>query len=291
MNPTPHGPPIDPLIQASKAPLHGDPEAVALIKLSMEHYGAVKSMRCHYRTEVNLHVLPGSMLPSGASMPRHLREFIYVAPNQFRIKAENGRHSAIAICDGTRYVEFGDQKGLGRHENQAPRGVWAATGVVMTNPMVGGSPMLAFFGGSAHYDSLVGRRPVGFHSRDIDYMGHPCHMVGFYSSATYGQVRILIGARTGLIHWCTYDLEPSRQRAQQSPKVQLANSMIHDVPPIVTELLHVLLPEQIQRASAQYGQVVSSIIDGAVGGLLTELHEVPDVNCAVLPQEFYIPHH
>lgn len=275
-------------IWTSKPPARQDQEAVDLLHVALDHYGAIRSLRATYRLEFPIHKLanaPGSSL----SLP-YERDLLFAAPNKFKLTAKNGKYHSNAVSDGVRFLEFGDYPKLQYVESSAPPGPWATNGLVCKNPMLGGSPMLMFLAGQrgAHNVFSNAGGPIGFFAKDIDHEGMNCHLIGFYSEAYYGHVRILMAAKTGLIRWCSYDLAPNQLNFQNSAAVQRIRSALFDSP--ITSKMVTSVIASLDGSLHKLEVALAT----AVGGdnqlyQIQEIHDVPKVNIPVAPDEFSLP--
>lgn len=143
------------------------------------------------------------------------RSIVFSKPNKFKIvtgvtTTEGDR--LCTVCDGTRLVEYNTEPGSTGAAYPAPKSIGAAASMVMSNPMLHGSPFYQFFGGSANFAGLVDsdRSPVTFGPEE-KLAAEPGRVVKFFGAQSYyGREEALIGEKTGLVYRLSWDLSPMR---------------------------------------------------------------------------------
>jgi outer membrane lipoprotein-sorting protein len=187
-----------------------------LLKWSMDKYAGMKSFsaRCDWKSRVN---------DSEEGMSTQ-REIAYGRPNRFKVLAKKYDYYTVSISDGQKLVEYSNKGGFAPWKAAAPESIQAGMSMNLSNPMICGSPLYQFFGGSKNYANLVNapKKKIAFGKEEKTPGGEMGKTVTFYGHEMYGNMDILIGLETGLVHRITYDnaglFELMKQQSTGTPK-------------------------------------------------------------------------
>jgi outer membrane lipoprotein-sorting protein len=174
-------------------------DPLKLLKWSMDKYASMKSfsVKCNWKSRIN---------DSEEGMSTQ-REIAYEKPNRFRILAKKYDFYTVSISDGKNLVEYSNKGGFGPWKDAAPESIQTATAMNINNPMLCGSPLYQLFGGSKNYKNLVNTAKVKtvFGKEEKTAAGEMGKTVKFYGHELYGNMELLIGLDSGLVHRITYD--------------------------------------------------------------------------------------
>jgi len=131
----------------------------------------------------------------------------YQSPNAFKIESERTGFVQISVSDGKKLVEYSSLGVGGAMEYPAPRSIATAGSMQMQHPMFCGSLLYRFFAGPDGYDQLVDtqKREVAFDAPVDIPGGAKTKVVTFGATGTFGNARVAIDEKTGLIHRIEYD--------------------------------------------------------------------------------------
>ena len=189
-------------------------DAEKLLKWSMDKYASFNSFQseCEWKAEST---------DQKSETTTGSRKFSYSKPNKFRSEAMISINTLklTSVSDGTKLVEYSTQDGMPATEYPAPPDIASATSMIIKHPMFGGSVVQQFFGGSTNYYRLVDdskiKPTLGETKKAAD--GEECQTVNFYSTDTYGNVKALIGLKSGLVHFVEYDSDGLKAMLERMP--------------------------------------------------------------------------
>jgi thiol-disulfide isomerase/thioredoxin len=143
-------------------------------------------------------------VPSGNAQARRIT---YKSPNAFKIESERMGFVQVSVSDGKKLVEFSSLGVGGAMEYPAPQSIATAGSMQMGHPMFCGSLLYRFFAGPDGYDQLVDTQkgqPAFDAAIDIP-VGAKAKVVTFPATGLFGNAKVAIDERTGLIHRIEYD--------------------------------------------------------------------------------------
>jgi thiol-disulfide isomerase/thioredoxin/outer membrane lipoprotein-sorting protein len=186
------------------------------LQWSMDQYAAMPSFQAKMTV---------STKSDGKDSPdKQKREVFLQGANQFKIVAStpNGL-TQTAISDGKHLVEYASEGQPQAVSYPAPARIGEAGTTSMRHPMMFGTLLYQFFGGSAKYADLVDEEKgkVEFGSEEKGPGGEPAQIVKFFGRQTYGNVQALIGKESGKVYRLTYDSAPLIERIKQMIDLRL----------------------------------------------------------------------
>lgn len=184
----------------------------AFLKWSMDRY---KAMPTFQATDAVTFASDGK--PSSPQT----RRIQYASPNKFKLEItmQAGAARLTAVSDGAKLVDYSNQPGAEAMTASAPASLASSEDPLMQQPILGGSLVYPFFGGSAGFDSLVqtAKGPVKFGPEGKAPSGEATKEVDFYAQGQFGNAKLVIGEKTGYVYQAQYDLDPLIQSFAQSP--------------------------------------------------------------------------
>lgn len=142
--------------------------------------------------------------------PPASRAILYVAPNKFKIEAGDPHSfSLVSVSDGKSLAEYSTDPKQPPIGEAAPSGLDKVDTPFLTNPVYAGSPLYLMFAGREGFAQLVdlAKGPVKF-GKEEQVPGEKGREVQFYAKGDFGHVSMVIGEKTGLVHWLQFDSEP-----------------------------------------------------------------------------------
>ncbi len=143
--------------------------------------------------------------------PAESRAILYVAPNKFKIESGDPHSfSSMSVSDGKSLAEYSTDAKQPPIGEAAPAALNKVDTPFLTNPVYEGSPLYLMFAGRDGFAQLVDltKGPVEFGKEVKLDRGEEGHEVHFYAKGDFGHVSMLIGEKTGLVHWIQFDSEP-----------------------------------------------------------------------------------
>lgn len=289
-----------------RQPARPDIDAIQLLKFAMDRYASAKYMRIHYRLDPALANQMASIAPS-ATAPTHDRQLTYLAPNLYKVTADNSHrlHSRLT-CDGTTVVETSDHPKGPKGTYPATNGIYQAPGTLVHSPIWGGSPMFSLFAGSGHFSSMVRADlgPVYFKQKNVAGDHETRHWVCF-PSRDFGVVETLIGEHSGFAYEFKYRSAATGEHVESFEKIRnalsdnpftngQAENSSHN--PFVNKVLGGLIniaKDELHRAESgpdgykvrNLEQTITKVAIAIADGMLHEFHDFPTDLRPVTPQE------
>jgi thiol-disulfide isomerase/thioredoxin/outer membrane lipoprotein-sorting protein len=155
------------------------------------------------------------------------RRIVYQAPDKYRFAAvmPDGKPIRSSISDGKTIVEFGPApKDGGKRYPAAP--LTEVGTEVMRNPLLGGTLLYEWFGGSDNYDNVVNVSHPMFLGRVAEIGGEKAQVVKFYGAFLFGNVEALIGLTSGKVYRLEYDSDAMLARMKNDPRAQGVPQML-----------------------------------------------------------------
>lgn len=171
---------------------HSEPTADELLRKSMDAYAGFKSFQADCDWTM-------------ADKMKEKRSIAYESPNKFKIVSAEGEAKMTSVSDGKTQIEFVGPE-MPAREQTAPTGLSEVDSMILGNPMMGGSLLYAFFGGSEDIDVVAGDGIKKLSAAK----GFPENAwnVHVYDSGRYGNVTFTIGEDSGYVYEIRYDSEP-----------------------------------------------------------------------------------
>ena len=188
---------------ADATPVRGKPgdPGDKLLKMSMDHYKSLKSFSADSAWLVKYPGQPDT---------KENRTVAYEAPNRFKVTMAGPMGLSItSVSDGTNVAESTSMGAVPGSSTTAPKSIADSKSVLLQNPMLVGTLLYKFFGGSVDYNQLVvatkGAPVLGAEVKEPE---ETAQHVKFYSAGMYGNTDALIGERTGKVYEMSYDFAP-----------------------------------------------------------------------------------
>jgi len=208
-------PPLDALAAAGP-PRRDDPRA--FLRWSLARHTALRT----YRAEGTWSLLFGKKafrdVQEDAKTVRanwrlDVRTVAYAAPNRFRVTSDNmgqGDLVHVYVCDGAEQVNIAEGYSTPVKRFPAPATLAAAETSHGNHPHFGGSVLYRFFSGGDDLAVLLdGDRPVTF-GPDATLDGERCRTVRFFAHHSFGDTRVAISTRDGLVRRIDY-FQPAKK--------------------------------------------------------------------------------
>lgn len=145
-----------------------------------------------------------------ADAPPQNRAILYIAPNKFKVESGDPHSfSSMTVSDGKSLAEYSTDPKQPPVGEAAPESISKVDTPFLTNPVYEGSPLYLMFAGRGGFGRLVdvSKGPVEY-GKEVNLNGEKGQEVNFYAKGDFGHVSMLIGEKTGLVHWIQFDSEP-----------------------------------------------------------------------------------
>jgi hypothetical protein len=178
--------------------------AEEFLKWSMDKYKGMQSFRSDAAVTLGA---------DASGKDSETRRIYFVRPNRFKVEVFTALGFKMkAVSNGEQLVEYANKAGSRAIVGRCGAGIYDSVGMVLQNPMYGGSPLYQFFGGSGRIALLaeVRHHPVTF-GDEQPVGGERARRVKFYAANTFGNVEALIGERTGEVYRISFDNAPTTE--------------------------------------------------------------------------------
>ena len=193
------------------------------LKWSMDQYASMKGFKASCAIETKL---------NGVGFEKNkldqTREIVYDSPNMFKIQAQSHSAEIFAESDGSRMVLGTSDLKTPVTAYKAPETITSEHTELLSEPMLCGTLLYTFFGGSPHYSDLVDTSKTAPSFGDEEQVsGEKAKHVLFYATGVYGHTDVLIGEKTGLVYRIEYDSDP---RIKMAAYIKQARNLKTPIP-------------------------------------------------------------
>jgi thiol-disulfide isomerase/thioredoxin len=212
-------------------PYQGADDPATFLKWSMDQHKALETFQVEVAWEMATDGMPDTMQTK--------RTIAYEAPNRFRMEQISPHMQMVSVSDGNKLVEYAAAE-IPAMSYEAPASLHSAKSMQLGHAMFNGSLLHVFFGGSDAFSLLVDEsKPVEFGDEEQIAEGETGRVVKFYAKAgSYGNTKVLISKKTGLVHRIVYDSDDLR-KMMDTPEMrqmmeQQTGESISALPEIIT---------------------------------------------------------
>ncbi|MEA2554456.1 MAG: hypothetical protein QOJ65_2632 [Fimbriimonadaceae bacterium] len=180
----------------------------------MDRYKSLKTFKANGRWQ----------MVAGEHVEEPRRRFlVYAAPNRFKVVSLDPRGAPfISVSDGKSQAEYSLDPQFTPIAEKAPPSLADAKTPFIEHILYGGSLLYQMFRGREGFDKVVDEKKgnVTFGDRQLLPNKEPAREVKFYAVGPYGNVRMLINERTGLLYRIQYDGKPMREEFLASERAK-----------------------------------------------------------------------
>lgn len=191
----------------------GNQSGEAFLRQAMERNAAFKTFQADGTVAIKVENSANPVITQ--------RKIRLQSPNRFSVNTSAAGANFVSVSDGAKWVEYQTPSNMPGGIYKAPKAVDYASSPLMREPRFAGSLLYEFFGGAANYGYLVDdtQVPVTLGAEEKTPDGEMAKVVSFYARSSYGNVKALIGEKTGRVFRITYDSDPIF-RTYSNPEVK-----------------------------------------------------------------------